>query len=263
MYKHCLVWKATPPEEKKLSRDEVKRLIQDKGGWMLRNCYDWDCDEETNFWEVICDKFYLIEELPSKTRNQIRRCLRDCTISRLRNVELIESDGYRVYKEAFGRYHDITVPIADRVDWETMIAADSVHEFWGVFEKESGMLIAWAMNTVDKGCVQYNTLKAIPGMMNKHYPYFGLIYEMNRYYLEEIGCRYVTDGWRSVTEHSGIQPFLEKNFKFRKAFVKMKLYYTWWLGIAVKLLYPIRNLSCLPLKVRHILRFEEINRSCF
>lgn len=230
---------------------------------MLRNCYDWDCRKETNFWEVICDKFYPIEELPPKTRNQIRRCLRDCNIKKLQAQELIKFNGYRVYKKAFSRYHDIASPITDKETWEKSISNDTLHEFWGVFENETGELIAWAMNTVDKQCVQYNSLKAIPEMMNKHYPYFGLLYEMNRYYLNVLECKYVTDGWRSVTEHSGIQPFLEKNFHFRKAYVVMKLYYVLWLNLAIKILYPIRHLKFLPLNVRNVLKFEEINRKCF
>lgn len=229
---------------------------------MLRNCFEWDCATTSNFWEVICDKFYPLEDLPSKTRNQIRRCLRDCDIKKLNAHELIKADGYHVYKEAFSRYHDIAVKISDRDNWESMIGKDSTHEFWGVFEKTSAQLIAWAMNTVDKRCVQYNTLKAIPEKMNKHYPYFGLLFEMNRHYLDEQGCSYVTDGWRSVTEHSGIQPFLEKNFKFRKAYTKMKLFYVSWLKIAVTILYPLRHSKLLPLNVRNVLKFEEINRQC-
>lgn len=232
------------------------------GAWMLRNCWNWDCGEETNFWEVICDKFYPIEELPSKTRNQIRRCLRDCDIKLLNSHELIKSNGYRVYKEAFNRYHDVALSILDRNRWEKKIESDSSHEFWGVFEKETKELIAWSMNTVDKRYVQYTTLKAIPEMMNKHYPYFGLLYEMNRYYLKDLGCDYITDGWRSVTEHSGIQPFLEKHFYFRKAYVNMKLYYATWLKLAIIFLFPLRHLNFLPLNMKNLLKFEEINQRC-
>lgn len=116
------------------------------------------------------------------------------------------------------------------------------------------------MNTVDKRFVQYNTLKAIPSMMNKHYPYFGLLYEMNHYYLVECKCDYVSDGWRSITNHSGIQPFLEKNFGFRKAYVRMKLHYSMLFGLAVRILFPIRKFKYLPLIVKNVLQFEEINR---
>lgn len=261
-YKHCLVWNDIPCDETELSKADALKLIKTHGAWMLRNCFDWDCATSGNFWEVICDKFHPLEDLPSKTRNQIRRCLRDCDIKILNAPELIQADGYHVYKEAFKRYHDIAVKIPTRNNWESMIGKDSKHEFWGVFEKESAQLIAWAMNTVDKRCVQYNTLKAIPDKMNKHYPYFGLLYEMNRHYLNELGCSYVTDGWRSVTEHSGIQPFLEKNFKFRKAYTNMKLYYALWLKIIVTILYPLRHSKLFPLNIRNVLKFEEINRQC-
>lgn len=227
---------------------------------MLRNCYDWDCSDKTNFWEIICDRHYPIEDLPSKTRNQIRRCFRDCDIRIFTPSELINFDGYNVYIKAFSRYHDIAVEIADRKSWEEMISSDKKHEFWGVVVRESNQLIAWAMNTVDIAFVQYNTLKAVPEMMNKHYPYFGLLYKMNQYYLETIGCRYVSDGWRSVTEHSGIQPFLERNFYFRKAYTRMRLYYAPWLEMIIRTLYPIRAFKFLPLKIKNLLKFEEINR---
>ena len=262
LYKKCLVWNGIPADEIELSKRNAQKMIIDSGAWMLRNCYDWDCGKETNFWEVICDKFFPIEKLPSKTRNQIRRCLRDCDIRIISAQELINANGYHVYKEAFNRYHDVSVGISNRESWEDMIDKDINHEFWGVFEKETGELIAWSMNTVDKRCVQYNTLKAIPEKMNKHYPYFGLLYEMNRYYLKEMGYDYVTDGWRSVTEHSGIQPFLEKNFLFRKAYTNMRLYYASWLKLVINILFPFRHITLLPLNVRNVLKFEEINRLC-
>lgn len=66
-------------------------------------------------------------------------------------------------------------------------------------------------------------------------------------------------GWRSITAHSNIQPFLEKNFGFRKSYCRMKLHYVWWLQALVKLLFPFRN--WIPnQKVKNILKFEEINR---
>jgi len=224
---------------------------------MLRNVYDWDCDTETSFWAVINDRVWRIEELPSKTRNQVRRSLRDCDIRRLTNCELVDADGYNVYAKAFERYHDVTVNVAARDAWESVVLKSEKFEYWGVFRKEDGKLIAYGMNTVMDKSVNYNVLKAIPKYMNKHYPYFGLLYTMNDYYLSVCGKKYVTDGFRSLTEHSNIQPFLEKNFLFRKAYCKVKIYYKWWLKLAVKALYPFRNI--IPnQQIKAVLRFEEI-----
>lgn len=258
-YKKCLIWDGETRLERELTAEQRRYLLKSSSAWMIRNIYDWDCGRPTNFWELINDTPRRIEELPSKTRNQIRRCFRDCEIRRLENSELVESDGYTVFAEAFKRYKDVSVNIARREDWERSILENDTSEFWGVFTREDSRLIAFAINTVKDKSVGYNTLKAIPSMMNKHYPYFGLLFEMNRHYLEERRFNYVSDGFRSVTEHSNIQPFLEKNFLFRKAYCRMNLQYALWLGLIVKLLYPFRNL--IPIKkIRHILNFEEIAR---
>lgn len=258
-YKKCLIWDGETRLERELTAEQRKYLLKSSSAWMIRNIYDWDYGRPTNFWELINDTPRKIEELPSKTRNQIRRCFRDCEIRRLENSELVESDGYTVFAEAFKRYKDVSVNIARREDWERSILENDTSEFWGVFTREDCRLIAFAINTVKGKSVGYNTLKAIPSMMNKHYPYFGLLFEMNRHYLEELRFNYVSDGFRSVTEHSNIQPFLEKNFLFRKAYCRMNLQYAPWLGLIVKLLYPFRNLIPI-LKIRHILNFEEIAR---
>lgn len=245
--------------EPELSMQEAKGLLEYSNAWMLRNIYDWDCDEQTNFWEIINDTPKRIGDLPSKTRNQIRRCLKDCDIKRISQKELIEDNGYNVYSEAFKRYKNIDSQPINRDSWETMIASMVGYEYWGVYEKETGLLIAWAMNSIKDESVNYNTLKAIPEMMNKHYPYFGLLFEMNKYYLEDLGKKYVSDGFRSITEHSNIQPFLEKNFLFRKVYCRLKIHYKWWLKYIITILFPFRN-NISNLTVQNLLRFEAINK---
>lgn len=83
---------------------------------------------------------------------------------------------------------------------------------------------------------------------------------MNRYYLEELGVKYVNDGARSITEHSNIQPFLIDKFHFRKAYCRLQVKYQWWVGIVVKLLYPFRKLIPV-LKVKSILNMEAMSRN--
>lgn len=258
-YKHCLIWNEQSNKEIKLSSTEIKMLLKDNSAWMLRNIYDWDCQTETNFWEIINDKHREIEELPSKTRNQIRRSLKDCDIRKISGKELIESDGYKVYFEAFKRYRNIVSNPVSREIWEKGINQESNHDYWGVFIKDTDNLIAWGHNTILGESINYNTLKAIPEFMNKHYPYFGLLFTMNNYYLNEKGYKYVSDGFRSITEHSNIQPFLEKNFLFRKAYCRMNLVYKSWFGLIIKTLYPFRNSIKIP-QIKSILKFEEIRR---
>ena len=74
-----------------------------------------------------------------------------------------------------------------------------------------------------------------------------------------IGFSCVSDGSRSVSEHSNIQSYLIDKFKFRKAYCRLDVYYKWWFGIVVKILYPFRNV--IPfVNVKAVLRLEEYNR---
>lgn len=260
-YKHTLVWRGKHNEENKLTPREAKLILKSTKSWMLRNIYDWDSDEPTNFWAVINDTHREISELPSKVRNQVRRCLKDCEIKIISKEELVTFNGYEVFKSSFKRYRDVTVKIPSRNEWEKSIYNKKKFEFWGVFQKASGILIAYSMISHIGNIVNYNTLKAIPELMNKHYPYFGLLYEMNRKYLLEDKAEYVFDGFRSITEHSNIQPFLEKNFLFRKAYCKVKIYYKPWLGFIISLLYPFKKIIPFTI-IKHILNFEAIHREC-
>lgn len=101
-------------------------------------------------------------------------------------------------------------------------------------------MVAFAMNFRIGHHVNYQTMRAIP-QYQKQYALYALIFEMNRYYLDEKKYKYVTDGARSISEHSNIQPFLEEKFKFRKAYCKMNLVYKPWFGMVVKILFPFRK----------------------
>lgn len=258
-YKKCLIWDLPSDEEPRLDINLARKLLTDSGCLMLHNVYDWDCKEETNFWEIICDKGYEIQDLPSKTRNMVRRSLKDCDIRIISNIELIEDNGYDVLDKAYIRYKDKNCNPISRPTWEEAIRNDLKSEFWGVYIKETGKLIAYSKNSIGGLRVNYASMKSIPEYMNKHYPNYGLLYEMTRYYLKERKYRYVTDGYRSITEHSGIQDFLIKRFLFRKAYCRLTIYYKWWFGIAVRLLYPFRSfINIAP--ISHVLKYDALTR---
>lgn len=82
---------------------------------------------------------------------------------------------------------------------------------------------------------------------------------MNEHYLGKKLFRYVTDGSRTITEHSGIQDYLIQNFNFRKAYCRLEIHYQWWMKIAVNLLYPFRNIITLP-RVKAVLNMEAMQR---
>ena len=134
------------------------------------------------------------------------------------------------------------------------------YEYWGVFEKSTGRFIGFCANRLWKEAAEYGVIGIMPEYKhNGTFPYYGLFYSMNQFYLKERGYRYVTDGSRSITEHSNIQPFLMEKFNFRKSYCHLAIHYKWWMKIAVNVLYPFRKLITIP-KVMAILNMESMTR---
>lgn len=236
-YKGAWIFAHDPHLESKLSDKEVSEMLN-KGGLMVRNVYDFDCKEETSFWYVIKDSFGGMEELSSKMRNQVKKCFKTMRVEKI-SSEYLMANGYEVYVEASDSYR-VKAVAPTKMEFENRIRSSVENEYWGVIDIETNKLVAFCMNAVTDESCEYRTMKAIP-KYQKLYAYYGLIYEMNRYYLEERKVKYVNDGARSITNHSNIQPFLIDKFKFRKAYCHLSIKYKWWLMLMVKSLYPFRK----------------------
>lgn len=262
LYKHFWINNDVPHLQKEISISECKNLLK-QGGVAIRNTYQFDIPKETSYWYVIKDSFFGMDELSSKVRNMIRKSLKIYDIRRI-DVREIKIIGYDIFIAAQKSYA-IKCKVMTNEEYIALMDSyekDESKEFWGVYNKETGEAVAVSINTVKDNCCEYNTLKALPqALHNNTYPYYGLIYEMNRYYLDERKLLYVNDGARTLTEHSNIQPFLENKFRFRKAYCKLQIIYVWWFKLIVKVIYPFRNIVPF-LNVKSILRLEEYRRNC-
>ncbi len=235
LYKGAWVFAGDPSKSEKLTHYQCVELLN-RGG--VRETFDFDCKEKTSFWFVIKDSFGGMDELSAKMRNQVRKCFKTMRVERI-SAAYLSDNGYEVYVAACDNYHVKAEP-PTREQFEARIRNAVENEYWGAIDITTGNLVAFCMNAVTDECCEYRTMKAIP-KYQKLYAYYGLIYEMNRYYLEERKLGYVSDGARSITNHSNIQPFLIEKFKFRKAYCRLRITYKWWLGMAVCMLYPFRK----------------------
>ena len=259
LYRQAWRFDGAPHEEPELQEQEWKALLK-QGGLMVRNTYNFDCLEETCFWNLIKDQFGGMEELSSNTRNRVNKALEYFDF-RLIDVSLIQSSGYPILKATFDDYTTVDRPMNPQVFDEYLHHCQSKdYEYWGVFDRSNDKFIGFCANRLWKDAAEYGIIGIQPEYKhNGTFPYYGLFYCMNQYYLQEKGFRYVTDGSRSITEHSNIQPFLEDKFHFRKAYCHLAIYYKWWMKIAVNLLYPFRKIITLP-RVRAILNMEAMQR---
>jgi hypothetical protein len=260
IYKKCLVSavNVAPHNSVDISHKEARLLLkQNKGAWMIRWTSEFDCAENTKFWYVIKDTYNGFNELSPNARNQIRKSLKMCDFKQISKSEYIEK-AYDVYKSAFERYK---IPDGSPINKESFVKISQNIDnrninIWGGYDKESGILIAYAFNIIQDNYCSISVLKGNPQYMKTHLSFYGLLHSINEYYLNDTQLSYVSDGARTLTEHSNIQDFLIQKFKFRKAYCKLHVEYVWWLKIIIKLLFPFRNFIK-NVRIKGILKMEE------
>lgn len=248
-----------------LSERDACETLKSQGKLFLRWESDFDQAPGCPWWHIIKDGNCSLAELSSNTRSKVRRGLRayDCDIL---SLSLLLDEGYEVYRNAFSRYETHETEFSQSEFENALKALPEQTEFWGVREKGTGKLVAFSENYVESDVCFYSTIWFEPSALKK-YSSYALFYEMNRYYLEERGFRYISDGARSLSHATQIHDFLESKFGFRKAHARLHVVYTPWLGTAVAIVYPLRKLiDKVPLgsfkKASILLKQEEIRRQC-
>jgi len=239
-YKRGLIWDGPPHEELKLSALEMKILLKKHNALLIRNSYDFECEDPTSFWYVIKDKFESIDELSASTRSKIRRSQRLINI-RIVDRQLIIDQGYEVFISSFQNHKKFTSStISKEIFLKNIVNRNYRAEYWGCFDKANNKLIAYASNMVYDDMCDCLSLKAIPRYLTGYYPFYGLIYHMSNFYLNEIGLKYISVGARSITKYNN-QSFLINKFNFRKSYCNFSIEYDFRLKILVNLLFPFRK----------------------
>lgn len=259
LYRNAWRYDEAPHEECQLEPSEWKALLK-QGGLLVRNTYDFDQAEESHFWFIIKDKFSGIDELHSRDRNKVRHAF-GIFDYRIIPHEILKQKGYNITKETFEDY-----PISDRKMNKKIFAqfieerSGKEFEHWGIFEKGTDNLVGYGIvHCWDCCCEMGATGILTEYKRNASYPYYGLYHFWSQHYLEERRFKYISDGARTITEHSQIHDFLIQHFGFRKAYCRLEIHYQWWMKVAVNLLYPFRNIIKSP-RVKAVLNMEAMRR---
>jgi len=239
LYKGAWIWELGPHLENKISDYQIKTLLN-KGGLLVRNTYNFDCQRETGFWFVIKDSFNGFQDVPSKYRSRIKKALDAFYIQQVPQEYLLKN-GYDLYIKTVKSYRIRTKPLTHKEFEDLFFKKNYNFDYWVCIHKDTARLAAFSINQLIDNTACYLIMKFLPDFNAKLHPSYGLIYEMNRYYLDEKKMLFVSDGTRSLTNHSEFQPFLIKKFKFRKAYCDLHVVYQSWLGLTVKLLFPFRR----------------------
>ena len=243
-----------PHLETKLLEEEWKSLLK-QGGLLVRNTFDFDQPTSSHFWYIIKDQFNGFDGVTSKCRTKIRKADKNYTYRIIEN-NFLKENGYGIHKEVMQSYGYNTV---SKDEYFAYFDPDNI-ECWGCFLNDTQEMVGFSINCLWEDACGYEFMAILPKYKhNATYPYYGLVYAMNAYYLGQKQMKYVSDGSRSITEHSHIQDFLIQNFNFRKAYCQLEVHYKWWMKIAVNLLYPFRKIIPLQ-RVKAILNMEAMQR---
>lgn len=259
LYRKAWRFNGPPHREPHITREERRALLR-KGGLLIRNTYDFDCNGKTSFWYIIKDRFGDMEELSSNERNKVRRAMNRLVYRPVQAAFLLEH-GYPILKATYDDYSVSDRSLSKRIFTAYLSECNqSLYDYWGVFEKANSRLIGFCTVRLWEDSCEYGLIGMLPEYKhNQSYPYYGLFHEMNAYYLGKQQYRYVSDGARSITEHSHIQQFLIDNFHFRKAYCQLDIHYQWWMKPIVGLLYPFRNRMPFQ-RIKAVLNMEAMHR---
>lgn len=245
--------------------ERVRQLVTQQRVFLARWEDSFDQPEESEWWHIIKDTPEHLENLSSNTRSKVRRGLKS-TAPAPTTREVIQEEGYEVYRSAFDRYETFETMLPHSQFQTAIESLPEETEFWEARNRETGELVAFSENLVrDEACF-YNTMWFQPQAL-KAYAGYALIHEMNKHYLNERGLRYVSDGARSISHNTNIHDFLEQKFGFRRAYARLRVVYFPGVGMAVRLLYPFRQWFAnrsqgVFQKIAVLLEQERIRRAC-
>jgi hypothetical protein len=245
-----------------LSSADARRLLGQSGAWLIRYAGHLLFPGNGDSWYyVVCDSVAPLETLAKKVRYEVNAGFKHCVVRRL-DPEWLAANGYDCYRAAFARYRNAGSPAAEplfRAD--VMAKRNAPIDFWGVFVGET--LAGYSQCIVDDAWVYHSVAKYHPDFLKDH-----VSYVMVRSLMEEYAGRrglVLVNGTRSLSHDTSYNRVLVK-LGFRMVPCELKVVYQPALGLAVRMLFPLRRLlSRLPdsgplHRVRTVLELEATRR---
>ena len=224
---------------------------------------DFDCGYETQWWYVIKDTSFDISKLKAKRRYEINKGKKNFDVRRIKAADYAD-ELLDVQIAAFNGWPEKYRPTVDAEKFKAGLASWDEKVVYGGFDKDIGILVAYACLTEYEHHIEFAVLRADP-----HAEKFGINAAMVAAIVEDYNDRlskdfYICDGARSIRHETSFQDYLEKYFEFRKAYCRLNIRYRFPVGVAVSMLYPIRNWINKDKKlgslVYSLLQMEEIRR---
>jgi hypothetical protein len=232
VYRNVLIPVGTGPVYGVPSDFDVNNMLSESGSYLIRSTIG-PISEESPWWHVVADSHSVLN-IKSKIKGMIKRGKRDSRFERL-DIEWLIKNGYECYFSAHSRYGNARPASVREWSQNLILRENGPFEYWGAFCGSN--LAAYAECVVDGKFVNTATIKFNPEYLKNYISYVmvdGLIFE----YVHKMGMK-ICNGTTPVSHDTLFQEFLLKN-GFIKEYGVLDIRYEWRLGLAVKVLCPIR-----------------------
>lgn len=257
-YNHAIIPTTAPHEEPNL--DPIKdgsvwNLTSSQGEkpLFIRYTTDFDCGKETQFWYIVKDAPFKMEDIDKKYQKSIQRALKRCEVRRIDAVAEFE-DIYEVYEAAVNNYQNIDNRVS-KEDFREGVKHDGL-DYWGAYDIATGKMAGWMSCQNNGDWTETISAKYHPELQSYVRPSDAIHYTILTHYLNELGQKFICSGSRSLNHKTNVQDYKIKNWRFRKAFCKLHLVYRKDINIIIKLVYPFRNLL---MKFDNITAIHQLN----
>ena len=268
-YQGALLWNGLP-DDLPPTEQQASEALQEQKGMFARWTSGFDCGYATEWWYCICDSFTPISELTAKQRYRVNKGLKQCEIVMAKNDS--RTDKYAIYevvKKSFEDYPAAYRPHLEKDDFFlhlNKLLHDDAIDIWLVYS-EQNTLVGYCQCSKTGNAVWLTQVKVPTAYLGLEVN-AALVYTLCDYYLNTHHYRYICDGERNIKHQTNYQDFLVRVLNFRYAYCKLNIIYSWWMKLAVSVLYPIRNLikwcgqkNQFIYNVYCVLKQEEIRRS--
>lgn len=261
-YNHAMIPTTAPHEEVDTQCMKDRSIWKEnKNAFFARWTSDFDCGHETNWWYVIKEAPFEVDQLDSKVRKHIRQALKKVDVKKINYADYVEQI-CKVYNETCASYENF---LGGFMNFEEAKKTVTELDYWGAFIKGTDEMIAYMNCKRNEAYVETITSKFMPQYLNLRAS-DAIHYVICEYYLNECKYNYISSGTRNINHVTNIQDYKIKTFGFRKAYCHLHIEYKPLFKCCVKLLYPFRkmlwrfdNIGIIH-QVNSVLKMEEICR---
>lgn len=255
-YNHAMIPDSAPHEEPEVQALHEKAFWKSQKGivCLARWTSQFDCENETQWWYIILDHPFYLDNIKAKHRYQIKQGLKNFCVRQI-DFEMYKKDILYIlnfvrqqeYKRR--KIYDLPEPADNEI-------------YLGAFTMDTGKLVGYATLIEHEEYIEFSVLKVLPEYEKKSIN-AAIVYNCIMRYNEKLGEIYITNGSRTINHQTMFDDYLIRMFEFRKAYCKLFIKYRWWFKGIVMVLKPWKKMvnksqGNICRAISGILKMEEI-----